>query len=115
MRHSPGFFRAAFSIRRQVRRSPGAIGVSMLAQPLRKTFWTLSAWTDQAALDTFVRTEPHLATISRYHDRLVNPEFITWTTTESSLPKAWSNAKERWVEGNSASPPNVRHSRDNVS
>ena len=99
MRHVPGFLRAAFSVRRQVRRSPGALGVSLLAQPSRKTFWTLSAWTDQAALEAFVRTEPHLGIMGRYHDRLVNPEFITWTTAESSLPKAWSNAKERWVEG----------------
>ena len=98
-RHIPGFFRAALKARSQVRRSPGAIGVSLLAQPLRKTFWTLSAWTDQGSLDAFVGTQPHLGIMARYHDRLVSPEFTTWTTSETSLPTAWSNAKDRWVDG----------------
>ncbi|MET0641036.1 MAG: DUF3291 domain-containing protein, partial [Jiangellaceae bacterium] len=98
-RHIPGFFRSALKIRRQVRRSPGAIGVSLLAQPLRKTFWTLSAWIDQAALDMFVRTEPHAGIMARYHDRLVGPEFTTWTMSDPTMPKAWSNAKERWADG----------------
>jgi len=66
---------------------------------LHKTFWTLSAWTDHASLDTFVRTEPHLSVMARYHDRLVNPEFTTWTTSASSLPKPRGNAKDRWTEG----------------
>jgi hypothetical protein len=98
-RHIPGFFLSAFEIRRQVRRSPGAVGVSLLAQPLRKTFWTLSAWTDQGALDTFVRTDPHLGVITRYHRRLVDSEFATWTASTTSLPPARSNASDRWAEG----------------
>ena len=46
-------------LRRQVLHTPGGLGVSMIAEPSRKTYWTLSAWTDQAALDHFVRTSPH--------------------------------------------------------
>ena len=37
VRHVPGFLRHALRIRRQVLRSPGAIGVSLIAQPSRKT------------------------------------------------------------------------------
>jgi heme-degrading monooxygenase HmoA len=87
-RHVPGFFRSALTVRRQVCRSPGAIGVSLLAQPLHKTFWTLSAWSDQDALDSFVRTEPHLGIMTRYHDRIADAEFAAWTASTGSLPEA---------------------------
>ena len=47
---SPAFLGHALRIWLQARRSPGIIGVSLRAQPLRATFWTLSAWSSQAAL-----------------------------------------------------------------
>jgi hypothetical protein len=56
---SPGFLAHAMRIWRQARRSPGILGVSLRAHPLRGTFWTLSAWTDEAALQAFARTDPH--------------------------------------------------------
>ena len=57
-RQVPGFLWAALAIRRQVRRSPGALGVSLIAEPRKARFWTLSAWRDRAALDDFVRHSP---------------------------------------------------------
>jgi hypothetical protein len=43
----PRFLFAARRIRRQVLRSPGVLGVlgvSLIAMPMRKTFYTLSGW-----------------------------------------------------------------------
>jgi hypothetical protein len=98
-RDIPGFLRAATRIRTQVHGSPGAHGVSLIAQPLGKTFWTLSAWSDQPALDAFVRTAPHLDVMTKYRGRLVDPLFTTWTVPASSLPAARSNAAELWAAG----------------
>jgi heme-degrading monooxygenase HmoA len=95
-RHFLSFLRAAMQVRRQVRTSPGAVGVSLIAQPTRKTFWTLSAWTDQDALDAFVRTAPHADVRQRFHDRLARHAFATWSLRASELPKPHSNAKETW-------------------
>ena len=95
-RDVPGFLRVAMRIRKQVRHSSGAIGLSLIAQPLRKTFWTLSAWSGDAAMNGFVRTEPHLSVMTRYHDRLTDPQFVTWTIDGRDLPKANSNAKQLW-------------------
>ncbi len=97
-RHIPGFLRAAMRVRRQVQGSERAFGVSLLAQPLRKTFWTLSAWSDQGALDRFVRTSPHIEVMARYHDRLREASFTTWPRSAGELPRANSNAKELWRE-----------------
>jgi hypothetical protein len=99
LRDVPGFLRAALAIRRQVLGSPGAVGVSLLAQPARRTFWTLSAWTDEAAISRFVGELPHRATMSKYHDRLEDAEFTTWTTGSATLPDARSNARDLWFDG----------------
>ena len=90
------FLRAALQVRTQVLASPGAIGVSLIAQPAHKTYWTLSAWTDQDALDAFVRTTPHLDVMRRFHDRLERATFTTWSVPAADLPKARSRATELW-------------------
>jgi heme-degrading monooxygenase HmoA len=97
-RHIVGFMRAAMQVRKQVHGSPGAYGVSLIAQPMRKTFWTLSAWSDQDALDEFVRTSPHTEVMAKFHDRLTDASFTTWKRDASELPKANSTAMELWQE-----------------
>ena len=99
LRHIPGFLRAAMAIRRQVLRSPGAVGVSLIAQPSRKTFWTLSAWTDEDALTAFVGELPHRATMAKYHDRLEAAQFTTWAVSATTLPRGRSNARDLWDDG----------------
>jgi hypothetical protein len=95
----PGFLRAAMAIRRQVLRSPGAVGVSLIAQPATRTFWTLSAWTSEEAIDTFIREQPHRDVMAKYHDRLDAAEFTTWKASATDLPDARSNARELWADG----------------
>jgi heme-degrading monooxygenase HmoA len=93
-----GFLRAALAIRKQVRKSPGAIGVSLVAQPTRKTFWTLSAWRDRAALDAFVRARPHVDVMARYRPRMAGSGFEFWDVEAAELPRARSNAAALWAE-----------------
>lgn len=95
-RDVPGFLLAALRVRRQVLRSPGALGVSLIAHPTRKVFRTLSAWADQGALDDFVQQEPHRSVMARYHERLADAAFTTWTHRVSDLPRPRSNAQELW-------------------
>src|SRR5690349_2027347 len=65
-----GFLRAVIAVHNQVRASPGALGVSLAAELRRKTFWTLSAWVDQTALDAFVGKPPHRAVMTHYRPDL---------------------------------------------
>ena len=51
LRDVPRFFLDAMRIHRQVRAADGALGVSLVAHPLRREFFTLSAWRDRAAVD----------------------------------------------------------------
>ena len=86
-------------IRRQVRRSAGALGVSLIAQPFARTFWTLSAWTGHDAISRFVGEEPHRSTMARYHERLEHADFVTWSVAGASLPAARGGAEDLWAEG----------------
>jgi len=97
-RHLIGFLRAALRVRRQVRHSPGALGVSLIAQPFRKTFWTLSAWSDGSQLDAFVSNLPHAEVMRRFHNRLEQASFTTWNHRAAELPTPQSNAMELWRE-----------------
>ena len=51
LRDVPRFFLDAMRIHRQVRAADGALGVSLVAHPLQREFFTLSAWRDRAAVD----------------------------------------------------------------
>jgi hypothetical protein len=60
------FLRDAMRVRTLVRRSEGALGVSLVARPLRREFETLSAWRDRESLNAMVRAEPHRSVMGRY-------------------------------------------------
>ena len=93
LRDVPSFLVAALRIRRQMLRSPGALGVSLIARPLHRTFWTLSAWHDQAALSAAVGREPHREIMTRFRPRMAGSGFVTWTA--SALPIRWDDALRR--------------------
>lgn len=76
---SPAFLGYAMRIWLQARRSPGIIGVSLRAQPLRATFWTLSAWSSQAALRDFARADPHRSIVARVRPWAKTAVLRTWT------------------------------------
>ena len=98
LRHVPGFLGAAMKLRKQVLAMPGALGVSLIAQPAHKTFWTLSAWVDQASLDAFVATPAHVAVMRRYHERMNGSAFTTFPVKVGDLPEPRSNAQQVWSD-----------------
>jgi quinol monooxygenase YgiN len=49
-RDVPRFLRWSLKIRRQLLSDPGCAGFTLDAQLAQKTFWTLSAWQDRAAM-----------------------------------------------------------------
>ena len=95
LRDVPSFLAAALRIRRQMLASPGALGVSLVARPLRRTFWTLSAWQDQAALSSAVGRQPHRQIMTRFRPRMAGSAFVTWTAPAMALPVGWEEALQR--------------------
>jgi heme-degrading monooxygenase HmoA len=95
-RSFPGFARLLFAIQRELRRTDGIIGYSLLAHPLRRDFWTLSAWHNKASLNSFVRSQVHATAIKTLRAHMGQTRFIEWTASGSSLPPTWSNALTRF-------------------
>jgi quinol monooxygenase YgiN len=95
LRDVPRFFLDAMRIHRQVRAADGVLGVSLVAHPLRREFYTLSAWRDRAAVDALVRAEPHRSTMGRYHAVMADAAFRFWEVPPEELPPSWDDAQRR--------------------
>ncbi len=94
-RSMPRFLRLTTSVAGQLERTGGLVGYSLLAQPARKRFWTLSAWIDRRALSAFVREMPHLGAMQQLRPHMGPTRFTAWTVLGSALPISWNEATER--------------------
>lgn len=94
----PRFFLKSLSAWRQVRSAPGALGASLIAQPLKRTFYTLSAWEDRDALYAFAKTEPHRSIMNGLRSTMRDSTFTFWELPVEELPIAWGDAKRRLAE-----------------
>jgi quinol monooxygenase YgiN len=96
--------RLTVSVVRQLQRTDGLVGYSLRAQPLARTFWTLSAWTDDDALAAFVRQMPHVSVMAKLRPHMAATRFTTWRARGSDLPISWDDAVAR-LQGPAASAP----------
>jgi Domain of unknown function (DUF3291) len=79
--------------------SRGAIGVTLRARPLARTFWTLSAWQDDQALREFVMKRPHLDAMKEMEPYMNPARFLRWRVTGNELPLRWADAVRRFKQG----------------
>ena len=97
-RHIPGFLRWTLRIRGQLAEAAGLVGYSLDAKLFRKTFWTLSAWTSQEAIEAFVRLDPHQAGMAAIRPHMGQSTFVFWTANPADLPLRWDEARRRISE-----------------
>ncbi|WP_175409276.1 DUF3291 domain-containing protein [Streptomyces sp. TRM64462] len=91
----PRFFLKSLAAWRQVTRAPGAYGASLVARPLKRTFFTLSAWQDRDALYAYARTEPHRGIMKDLRPTMRASTFTFWEATTGDLPITWDDAHRR--------------------
>ena len=94
---SPAFLTQAVRAWRQARRSPGVYGVTLRAELLRRRYWTLSAWTGEAAMREFARAEPHRTIMRRVRPWARTATFRFWTAPAGQLTpgQLWPEAERR--------------------
>jgi hypothetical protein len=88
-------FRGSRAVRRQLLATDGVIGFSMLAEPLRKRYATLSVWRDAAALDAFTRAHPHDRLMADLAPAMGPTKFVRWTVRGMDGRPSWKDARER--------------------
>jgi hypothetical protein len=94
-RDIPRFLRWTMRVRAQLRTAPGCAGYSLDAKPLRKTFWTVSAWSGKDAVEAFVHSGQHAAMLADLAGRVGDPRFVESTASSADLPPSWKDAHER--------------------
>ena len=98
LRHVPGFLAASLRLWRQARGAPGAIGVALRAEPLRRTFWTVSAWEDDGAIRAYAAAEPHRSAMRRKRAVMRGSDFVFWDAAAADLPVSWEEVERRIAE-----------------
>jgi hypothetical protein len=94
-RDIPVFVSATMAIRAQLLQADGLIGYALNAHLTRKTFWTVSAWDSQDALDAFSRADPHRSRVSAIRPRMRPTTFTFWTAPGADLPVSWTEVRRR--------------------
>jgi quinol monooxygenase YgiN len=97
--HTIGLFRAVSAVRKQLGTAPGLVGYSLRAKPLRRDYWTLSVWADQAALRTFMRTPPHAQLMSSLKPMMGPTTFVQWEVAGTEGRPTWTTAIGRLAGG----------------
>jgi hypothetical protein len=88
-------FAGAGAVRKQLARTDGVIGFSLLARPLRKQYATLSVWEDDAALAAFADQTPHRELVTALAPEMAPTKFVRWSTNASEGRPSWSDALRR--------------------
>jgi quinol monooxygenase YgiN len=91
----PHFFLYTAQVTKQLVSAEGVLGYSVLARPLSKQFWTLSAWKDDAALRTFVQYPPHARIMTALTPHMGETKFVRWMVKGFQLPLSWEDAPSR--------------------
>jgi len=90
------FFLYTAQVMKQLASAEGLLGYSLLARPLRKRFWTLSAWKNAAALEAFVQDPPHVRIMAKLTPHMDKTRFVRWKIKGSQLPLQWDEALRRF-------------------
>ena len=94
-RSIPKLARFAMETMRQLAKSHGLIGYSLLAELTRKRFWTVSVWDDRQSLMDFVEQMPHSRIMQDLAPHMDKTQFVEWTVRASEIPIPWDVARKR--------------------
>jgi hypothetical protein len=92
-RFLPAFLVQAMRSNRQARRAAGSLGTSLLAEAHR-TFWTLTVWSDEGHMRTFMLAGAHGRGMRRLLEWCDEAAVVHWTQPDAALP-SWSEAHRR--------------------
>ncbi|WP_329489682.1 DUF3291 domain-containing protein [Kitasatospora sp. NBC_01246] len=100
----PRFLLKSYAVWRQIQSAPGALGASLIARPTKRTFYTLSAWESQEALQDFARAEPHRSIMTGLRSTMRESVFTYWQAPVEQLPVGWPEAHRRLAEQQATRP-----------
>ena len=109
----PQFFWDTFKSMRQAEHSPGFLGGKLLRNA-KNAFWTLIAWTDEAAMNAYRTGGAHRGVMPKLLNWCDEAAVVHWTQESLALP-SWQTAHQHMLtqgkpsEVNHPSPAQVRN------
>lgn len=94
-------------VQRRLDQSEGVIGYALRANFYRQRLWTLSVWTDDAALQAFLQDVAHQQASDDLADYVVGSETRQWWLAGRDVPPSWDDALAQ-LENPSAEPARLR-------
>lgn len=86
----PGFISYSLRTNNQAQSAPGNQGVELLREA-RNTYWTCTAWDDEAAMRAFMMAEPHRSAMGKLANWCDEASVVHWTQAAADLPD-WKEA-----------------------
>jgi heme-degrading monooxygenase HmoA len=111
-RFLPAFVLHFLRARRQVSGTTGFQGGSLLADRAR-TFWTMTAWDDQASMRAYMMNDAHREAMPKLLDWCDEASVVHWERAEEALP-SWVEADVRMRKNGRASKV-MKPSSDHLS
>ena len=62
------------------------LGFSLMANPLSRRYWTLSAWEEPAAVTRFVSADPHRSAMGSLAPKMRAFDSVQWAGSASGHP-----------------------------
>jgi hypothetical protein len=92
----PAFLAYTFRATRQVRNAPGFLGGSLLMET-NNTFWTMTAWDDATAMNTYRTSGTHRNAMPKLLNWCDEASVVHWQQQGADLP-SWKDAHHCMVE-----------------
>lgn len=92
-RYLPGFLWYALRSAQQAKNASGNLAVQLLKDKSR-AFWTATAWTDDAAMKSFMLAHPHRVAMRKLLEWCDEAALVHWPQDNSDLP-SWGEACRR--------------------
>ena len=91
----PRFLGYAKRVETQLAETKGIIGYSLRAKFMQRSFWTLSLWKSEEALQAFVHEGFHAGVMKVLMPDMAATNFVRWKIKGSACPPSWEEALKR--------------------
>lgn len=98
VRYLPSFFWFAWRSAQQSSRAAGNLNIK-LVQDAHLTFWTLTAWEDEAAMRSFMMTGAHRESMSKLINWCDEASLVHWLQETAELPDMTEAHRRMLAEG----------------
>lgn len=94
-RSTPALFRGAGKATKQLKGADGVVGFTTWVRPMRREYWTITLWEDEASIAAFARSGDHGELMRRLSKDLEVAGSVRWVRAGRDGRPTWDEAVRR--------------------